>query len=428
MLLVCKFRFFSSMAGAYKTVTFRKSTDLLSKHIKTTFDQRMSLILPATLRHHFGSILTGPTNEQHLPQSIDNVLDVVSSVVSENGYDLNDINTIRDIHCCLGLQCQFGPGESDMTKALYWYRKAAARDHLLAVWIMRYCYTVGLGVGKEFCLAEVFTNKFSKLLRQYQNEFEVKDFPAMNCASYKLLERMSTTSGNKDVQLLVGVCLRFDLGVRKCEKTAVNWYQLSAEQGNAFAQYNLGLCYDNGEGVEQNYEQAVKWYRRSAEQGNVYAQSNLGFCYENGDGVEKNHVQAVLWYRIAAEQGNTNAQNNLGACYENGEGVEMDEEEAVKWYLLSAEQGNAIAQNNLGLCHDAGKGVEQNYGEAVKWYRLSAEQGNANAQNNLGVCYINGEGVQQSRQQAKKWFQLSAEQGNANAQGALQQLGLTRQQ
>ncbi len=185
-----------------------------------------------------------------------------------------------DVLCSLGLQCHFGP-EHDMTKAVEWYRKGAERGHLLAMWMMRYCYSEGLGVVKDLRMSDTLRKQFSKQVKKYQHE-ELQD----NDSSFKLLDQMSN-SGNKEVQLLMGICFDFGLGVSKCEKTAAKWYRLSAEQGNERAQFNLGNCYWNGEGVAQSYEEAVRWIRSSAEQGYADAQLGLGVCYSKGEGVDR---------------------------------------------------------------------------------------------------------------------------------------------
>ncbi len=87
-------------------------------------------------------------------------------------------------------------------------------------------------------------------------------------------------------------CMSHGLGVRKCEKTAVQWYRLAAEQGDAEAQFCLGNCYQYGQGIEQN-DEVVKWFRLATEQGSTDAQYILAYCYYTEEGVEHNYGESV---------------------------------------------------------------------------------------------------------------------------------------
>ncbi len=340
--------------------------------------------------------------------------DGVSSIHS-NGIEMNIIHdTSGDIQCSFGLKCQFNPEYSNISKALYWYTKAAEQGQVLALRILRYCHQEGLGVEKNERIAEEFRDKFLEYLKKHKCAIEKNEYRE-NDLSFKLLEQMTNQQQNQLLQYLSGICFHYGLGVTKCMKTAVERYRLSAEKGNTTAQNMLGVSYYNGEGVELNYEEAVKWYRLAAEKGNADAQNGLGDCYRNGQGVELNYEEALRWYRLATKQRNTTAQNNLGHCYHTGQGVDQNYAEAVKWYRMAAGQGNEQAQCNLGNCYRWGYGVELNYEEAAKWYRLAAEKGNADAQNRLGDCYYDGQGVEQNYEEAMKWFREAAEGGHSAA-------------
>ncbi len=225
--------------------------------------------------------------------------DGVSSIDS-NDIEMNIIHdTSGDIQCYFGLKCQFNPEYSNISKALYWYTKAAERDQILALRILIYCHHEGLGVEKNERMAGEFRDKFNKSLKKHEHEIEKNEYHD-NDLSFKLLEQLAKTQQNQLLQYLVALCFDYGLGVRKCVKTAVNWYLLAAEQGNKYAQYNLGHCYYTGEGVEQNYGETVKWYRLSAVANAHYM---LGHCYSNGQGVDQNYAEAVKWYGSAVDLG-----------------------------------------------------------------------------------------------------------------------------
>ncbi len=322
-----------------------------------------------------------------------------------------------DILCYFGLKCQFNSENSNIPKAIYWYTKAAEHEHLLSLFILKYCYSTGFVVEKDFRNVQALASKIERHLKTHEigiekNEYQDQD----NNLSFKLLEQMVNHTQNQVLQYLMGMCYFFGLGVKKCEKRAVEWYQLAADQGDVVAQTTFGVCCKKGSGVEMNDGEALKWYRLAAEQGYAAAQDNIGNWYYVGYGVERCYGEAVKWYRLAAEQGYCPAQHSLGVCYADGKGVEKSYEEAVKWYRLAAEQGHAIAQNRLGCCYLDGEGVQKSAKEAVKWFRLAADQGYAGARCYLGFCYMVGRGVDKNRPKALKWYRLAADQGDADAQ------------
>ncbi|MBL1294542.1 MAG: sel1 repeat family protein [Thiotrichales bacterium] len=74
-----------------------------------------------------------------------------------------------------------------------------------------------------------------------------------------------------------------------------------AESGNKKVQLLLGLMYDNGLSIKRNYSQAAYWYSHFAEQGYAGAQDKLGHYYETGTNTKEDLVQSHLWYSLAAD-------------------------------------------------------------------------------------------------------------------------------
>lgn len=68
-----------------------------------------------------------------------------------------------------------------------------------------------------------------------------------------------------------------------------------------------------GKGVEIDYKTAMQWFQLSAQQRNPEAQVNIGVLYLNGWGVPQNKVEAVAWFIKAADQGNEVAKSHLKA-------------------------------------------------------------------------------------------------------------------
>ncbi len=108
-------------------------------------------------------------------------------------------------------------------------------------------------------------------------------------------------SGNKKVQLLLGLMHDNGLGIKRDYSQAAHWYPRFAEQGQPRAQFNLGLMYESGEGINADRGMAVSWVRKFAEQGYAEAQDKLGHYYETGTNTKEDLVQSHLWYSLAAD-------------------------------------------------------------------------------------------------------------------------------
>ena len=181
----------------------------------------------------------------------------------------------------LGYNYQFGKGvKKDLTKAIYWYRKAANQGYAMAQYNLGVCYANGRGVAQDY----------TEAVKWY---------------------RKAAEQGYADAQNNLGRLYENGRGVAQDYTEAVKWYRKAAEQGAAIAQNNLGACYYNGQGAKKDYKLAAFWFMRSAKQGNALGQNNLGECYRDGDGVEKDLAKARFWFEKSAKQGNKRAQENL---------------------------------------------------------------------------------------------------------------------
>jgi hypothetical protein len=167
----------------------------------------------------------------------------------------------------------------------------------------------------------------------------------------ELLRRLQqhADKGNAEAQREVGYAYREgSFGLKKSEKRAFQFFQLSAAQGYAPAQTQLGVCYGVGEGVEIDYKAAALWYRRAAEQGYPDAQYNLANVFYHYQDV-LSYDEAVKWYRLAAAQGNAGALFKLGMCYEAGHGVPADDDEALRCFKRAAAKGHGTAIAKLDI-------------------------------------------------------------------------------
>lgn len=204
----------------------------------------------------------------------------------------------------------------DYSRALTWYRAAAAVGNEDAEVNLGLMYAQGEGVQQDYAQAMTWYRK-------------------------------AADQGLAIAQNNIGGLYYSGLGVPQNYAQARVWFMKAADQGLARAQASVGSLYLLGLGVLQDSEQGATWIRKAAEQGDSSAQNNLGGLYYKGQGVAQDYGQAFVWFRKAADQGDASAQCNLGILYENGQGVARDLIQARAWYQKAAEQGNVAAKTRL---------------------------------------------------------------------------------
>lgn len=109
---------------------------------------------------------------------------------------------------------------------------------------------------------------------------------------------------NADALYMLGICHNYNLGVdeadeKKRGELASGYFIKAAELGHADAQCFAGLCFLHGIGVEKDEKTAVDWFERSAEQNCTQAMNNLGMLCDGGVGVndpEKKDAEAFAWF------------------------------------------------------------------------------------------------------------------------------------
>ena len=78
-------------------------------------------------------------------------------------------------------------------------------------------------------------------------------------------------------------------------KTAIPYYQASAQLGSSAAMCNLGYCYYYGRGVQRDKEMARYYWETSAVLGEAASTYKLGDMHRNGD-IEADESVAWLYY------------------------------------------------------------------------------------------------------------------------------------
>lgn len=115
--------------------------------------------------------------------------------------------------------------------------------------------------------------------------------------------------GNGKAQFLVS-------GNAQDTELRLKWLELSANSGYAEAQAMLGIAYRDGElGLKKDERKAAEWFTAAAEKDNEKAQQCLcGLCADKNK-TEKDWDIAIKWFEKFAEKGDASAMYNVSVLY-----------------------------------------------------------------------------------------------------------------
>ncbi len=309
--------------------------------------------------------------------------------------------------------------KKDLSKAIYWYKKAANKSHKKAQ------YRLGILYYKQ---------------KNYKK------------AKYWLEKR--ATAGEPDAQYHYANILRFGLGFKQQTSTARKWYLKAAKQGHRNAQYELGLMYKKGIGARKNLIRAEKWFKKAAKQNHKHAKQALGTLANKKQTPHKTKQTAQQRFLAKntklANAGDAEAQYKLGKAYKTGKHAPINHKKAFKWLKEAANANHASAQYQLAnIYYDGSKATKKNTSKAKQWYSKAADNGHKQAnkaldaiaklnlkqqqnqqfddmmtsamlgepeqQYELGMRYLIGFKTEPDEQQAHFWFTLAADQKHAEA-------------
>ncbi|MFC3909180.1 tetratricopeptide repeat protein [Legionella dresdenensis] len=253
-------------------------------------------------------------------------------------------------------------------QALYWYKKAAAKDDTTAQMYCAAAYLFGYG-----------TRANSDAARAYYIE-AAKNGNAI--AQYALARNFLDSRDNRS------------------KKLGVIWLGKSAAQSNPMALTKLAELYTTGTLVakdpakaqelllaatnqdyvpamialgdiaqkENNLQQAKDWFSKAVEKKNLDAQVALANLYADKNSPFYNARNGFDLMLKAAEQGSTKAQLAVSAMYKDGLGVTADEKQAAHWQLMAqarqAKPTDVIASVNVARWLSNGK--DDNFEDAYK--------------------------------------------------------------
>lgn len=282
--------------------------------------------------------MTQKTNHIVATVALTNSSLLVGHDEARKNYELAAQEECPDALYWLGRYAQNYEGNSK--KALKFYLKAAKLDNDLAFTALGNLYKEGLGVRKNYKIAEYY----------YQQ---------------------SALQDNTEAMLKIGTL--YDIGgkgVRKNRTVAMEWYQKAADNNNSSAMLLIGLMYEVDEaGSYQDYELAEHWYKKALALGNTCAYVMLGDLYSLEEKLDER--KAIRMYEAGVKASKPQALLNLGNLYYRGLGIiDKDYTKAVKYYTeyyRYKKESESYINNLIRIYTKGGYGMEVDLGKAKYW-------------------------------------------------------------
>lgn len=162
--------------------------------------------------------------------------------------------------------------ETDIAKAIHYFKLAAAKGHPEGQFMLGYFYNIGLGIEQDY----------TEAFRLYS---------------------LAADFGHNGAQMNLGIW--YESGEHVVEQSnaeALRYFQLAAVTGE---------YYDRGDVIPRNAEKMVECCRAAAEKGYTAAEYMYGCLFYEGDGVEKSLAEAKKWWLLGAKKKDEDAVKAL---------------------------------------------------------------------------------------------------------------------
>ena len=193
-------------------------------------------------------------------------------------------------------------------------------------------------------------------------------------------------------------------------------------QGNQYAEFSLGNAFYFGNGVEKDLKSALKWYEKSAQKGQPYAAFSAAKMYGNGEVFGQDSETAQKYYKFALSgflkiekdgQADDNLLYKLGFMFKNGLGTEADAEKAIEYFKQSAQLDNKNGLYEYGKALIYGKHIEADLEKGLECVEKAIKLGNYNAKRFLALEYISGEYLEKDIEKGLDMLTECADGGDA---------------
>ncbi|KAI8093029.1 uncharacterized protein BX664DRAFT_99253 [Halteromyces radiatus] len=302
----------------------------------------------------------------------------------------------------VALMLSNGQGVSrDRKSAFHWYKKAADKNHKMALYSLGLYHAKGLeGKPKDLLCARICFEKAARL----------GVAPAMT--SFATLCRVASLQSGPQQQ--------------EQREQAIYWYQRAATTGDVVAQRELGLIYDAGLGVPRNYDTAFSYFQQAASRHDAQATLLLGSYYQNGMSVEKDLEKSIELYLEADKLGASVAPFAVAQVYHSLNRFE----DAYKYYKKAANDPRLL-HNRIGrtsklmvaryilsyVPHESDNSVQimdiDNMTKEIafeKLFNLAAKDHFEPSFYWLAECYRTGNGIAMNLEKSLPWYHKAADE------------------
>lgn len=229
----------------------------------------------------------------------------------------------------LGYIYEKGDGETkDLHQALFWYKKAAERGDISAMYNIACLYDDG-AIGK-----------YKDAIYWYEE--------AIKGGSYQAMHNL-------------GYCYHRGHGVEKNYAKAVELYEKSSKSGITLSSYNMALCYMHGDDyLKKDYDKAFKYFKIASRAGDVDASTYMGIFYQKGLAVNQNTKQAIKYFEEAALEGSVAAIDELAYMFSKGQyGVIKNTRKAQLLHFSSQLMSEGNKMESISILNTALKIVTE---------------------------------------------------------------------
>lgn len=233
----------------------------------------------------------------------------------------------------------YGMGESgkpDLAAAVEWYQKAidlGNADPVAMLHIGRICASGGMG-ETEISRAEYWYTRSAdegcaEAMWELGRMYSHPDTAEADMDTAVLWYRRGVNAGNTDC--MRSLAILYERGQAMCEdnwQEAQNLLEQAAALGDAAAAKELG-CMLYADGFLQS---PCELWQQAADAGNTEAMVHLGRAYHRGEGITQDDVRAYELFKRAADGGDAFGMYLLACCYQYGLGTEKDAALSEEWF------------------------------------------------------------------------------------------------
>ena len=308
----------------------------------------------------------------------------------------------------------FGPndnGEKDLSKAIYWCKKAATFGNVKAVRNLATLYEeASLSMNDCADFLKTITNNGEACMWLYRHFRD--DAPSENHLGLEYLQKAYAMKYPESNYELGRVYFNGFCNVAVDKHKAITIWKEGIELDDSNSILMCAYDYINGEISEQNVAYGLELLEKSSALGNCAAKKQIGVNYLFGyNGVSIDYKKA-LEYLVAASEKNIDSDALIGYMYLNGLGVEKNVEKAMNSFDEAISYGCEVV-NELLLRSYRNVGFSNT--ENIAILKKAAYNNEPEAMLILYNHYKNGTGVIQDINEALDWLYIAVDMNDATA-------------